>query len=68
MSTSLNTCVVAVLADYKFFVEHGSNAADAASLMVSFIDYANTIFRASNFAGLTNIGISVGKVVDEDEE
>jgi hypothetical protein len=54
--------MLAILADYTFFLEHGSNAASVAALALNFIDFADAIFRASDFDGLTNIGIGVAKV------
>ena len=49
------------MADYKFYVDHGSNPADAAAFMISFIDFADGIFRASQFGSLSNIGVDAGK-------
>ena len=61
-NTTHNTCLVAVMADYKFFVEHGSNAANAAAVMISFIDFADQVFRSTDFNGYTNLGLDVTKV------
>lgn len=57
-----DTCMMAVMADYKFYVEHGANKATVASFMLSSINFADTIFRATNFGGITQVGVGVAKV------
>ena len=54
--------MMGVMSDYAFYTEHGSDLATVAGFMISFVQFANTIFRQTDFNGVTGIGLAVQKV------
>lgn len=62
-TATANTCLVTLVGDYKFYVHSGSSLAAAANTMISHITFADQYLRATNFNGITNIGVGVGKII-----
>eukprot|EP00048_Salpingoeca_helianthica_P007452 m.110708 g.110708 ORF g.110708 m.110708 type:complete len:825 (-) comp14336_c0_seq4:40-2514(-) len=58
-----NTCLLAGVADFRFYSFCGSDTASTVLSIISHVTFADEYFRATNFSGVTNIGVALSKAI-----
>eukprot|EP00730_Choanoeca_flexa_P014046 TRINITY_DN5994_c0_g1_i1.p1 TRINITY_DN5994_c0_g1~~TRINITY_DN5994_c0_g1_i1.p1 ORF type:complete len:1038 (+),score=218.04 TRINITY_DN5994_c0_g1_i1:223-3336(+) len=65
-SDRFNTCLMTVVADSRLYQFFESSAADVTAHMMRHVEESSRIFRATNFGGVTGLGLAVRRVIIED--
>jgi hypothetical protein len=59
----MDTCIMSLVGDYKYYLRHGSNAASAAATILQMIQTVDDHFRATDFALGQYFGVSAGEIL-----
>lgn len=62
-SAEFNTCLMTVVADYRFHLYHQLSVADTTAAMIQHVDVANTIYRRTVFGSQQGLGLGVRSVL-----
>eukprot|EP00049_Salpingoeca_infusionum_P000032 m.36610 g.36610 ORF g.36610 m.36610 type:complete len:491 (-) comp10025_c0_seq3:2928-4400(-) len=63
LSATQTTCVMAAVADFRYYEHHGSDLSDTVNSLLDYIAYADSNFRATQFGSYQGLGLACKTVI-----